>query len=400
MQALDEFGPAKRVMRQPNESPPDLTILILCRNEEGAVARCVEDASRFLRRSGIRGEVVVVDSASSDRSRERAAEAGARVAHEPRIGYGAAIIGGIAAARGEFIILGDGDGEHDLDALEPFWEKLQEGADFVIGNRMAGSRGSSWLRRYVGNPLLSGLGKLLFQSPVNDFHSGLRGFRADSARALGLQSPGMEMASEMIVKARLHGMRFAEAPALQRPAFDPARSSHLRVWRDGWRHLRLLLMLSPRWLFLYPGVLALALGALALAVPIAYPADAGGLFGVYTMLFGSAFMVSGAQLAGFALLARVFSEGVGLAKGNLRGRLRDGNFLEISLLAGLALALAGAAGGVWSLFVLAETGADDVQARLRIAIPSVTALVLGAQFMFSGFLFALLSVRAPGEPQV
>ena len=384
-------------MPQTDESPPDLTILILCRNEEGGIARCVEEASRFLRRNEISGEVVVVDNASSDRSRERALEAGARVAHEPRIGYGAAIMGGIAAAKGEFIILGDGDGEHDLDALEPFWEKLQDGADFVIGNRMAGSMGSSWLRRYVGNPLLSGLGRLLFQSPVSDFHSGLRGFRADSARALGLQSPGMEMASEMIVKARLRGMRFAEAPVFQRPAFDPARSSHLRVWRDGWRHLRLLLMLSPRWLFLYPGVLALASGALALAVPLAYPVEAGGVFGVYTMLFGSAFMVSGAQLAGFALLARVFSEGVGLSAGNLRGRLRDGNFLEISLLAGLALALAGAAGGVWRLFVLAETGPVDVQARLRVAIPSVTALVLGVQIMFSGFLFALLSVLAPGK---
>ena len=384
-------------MPQTDESPPDLTILILCRNEEGGIARCVEEASRFLRRNEISGEVVVVDNASSDRSRERSMEAGARVAHEPRIGYGAAIIGGIAAAKGEFIILGDGDGEHDLDALEPFWEKLQDGADFVIGNRMAGSMGSSWLRRYVGNPLLSGLGRLLFQSPVSDFHSGLRGFRADSARALGLQSPGMEMASEMIVKARLRGMRFAEAPVFQRPAFDPARSSHLRVWRDGWRHLRLLLMLSPRWLFLYPGVLALASGALALAIPLAYPVEAGGVFGVYTMLFGSAFMVSGAQLAGFALLAHVVSEGVGLSAGNLRGRLRDGNFLELSLLAGLALALAGAAGGVWSLLVLAETGPVDVQARLRIAIPSVTALVLGVQVMFSGFLFALLSVLAPGK---
>lgn len=384
-------------MRQTDEFPPDLTILILCRNEEGGIARCVDEASGFLRRNEISGEVVVVDNASSDRSRERALKAGARVAHEPRIGYGTAIIGGIAAAKGEFIILGDGDGEHDLDALEPFWEKLQDGADFVIGNRMAGSMGSSWLRRYVGNPLLSGLGRLLFQSPVSDFHSGLRGFRADSARALGLQSPGMEMASEMIVKARLRGMRFAEAPVFQRPAFDPARSSHLRVWRDGWRHLRLLLMLSPRWLFLYPGVLALASGALALAIPLAYPVEAGGVFGVYTMLFGSAFMVSGAQLGGFALLARVVSEGVGLSAGNLRGRLRDGNFLELSLLAGLALALAGAAGGVWSLFVLAETGPVDVQARLRVAIPSVTALVLGVQIMFSGFLFALLSVLAPGK---
>ena len=239
-------------MRQTGESPPDLTILILCRNEEGGIARCVGEAFGFLRRNGIVGEVVVVDNGSSDRSREHALRAGARVAHEPRTGYGNAVIGGIAAAKGEFIILGDGDGEHDLDALEPFWEKLQEGADFVIGNRYRGNvpPGSSVLRRRIGNPMLSGVGRLLFQAPVNDFMSGLRAFRADRARALDLRSPGMEMASEMIVKARLRGMRFAEAPVFQRPAFDPARSSHLRVWRDGWRHLRLLLALSPRRLFL------------------------------------------------------------------------------------------------------------------------------------------------------
>lgn len=239
-------------MRQTGESSPDLTILILCRNEEGGIARCVGEAFGFLRRNGIAGEVVVVDNGSSDRSREHALREGARVAHEPKTGYGNAVIGGIAAARGEFIILGDGDGEHDLDALEPFWEKLQEGADFVIGNRCRGNvpPGSSVLRRRVGNPMLSGLGRLLFQAPVNDFMSGLRAFRADSVRALGLRSPGMEMASEMIVKAWLRGMRFAEAPVFQRPAFDPARSSHLRVWRDGWRHLRLLLALWPRRLFL------------------------------------------------------------------------------------------------------------------------------------------------------
>ena len=239
-------------MRQTGESPPDLTILILCRNEEGGIARSVGEAFGFLRRNGISGEVVVVDNGSSDRSREYALRAGARVAHEPRTGYGNAVIGGIEAARGEFIILGDGDGEHDLDALEPFWEKLQEGADFVIGNRSYMPRGSSALRHRVGNPMLSGLGRLLFQAPVNDFLSGLRAFRADRARALGLRSPGMEMASEMIVKAWLRGMRFAEVPVFQRPAFDPARSSHLRVWRDGWRHLCLLLRLAPRRLFLSP----------------------------------------------------------------------------------------------------------------------------------------------------
>ena len=228
----------------------DLTVLILCRNEEGGIARCVTEALGFLRRNGIAGEVVVVDNDSSDRSRECALQAGARVAHEPRPGYGNAILGGIAAAGGKFIILGDGDGEYDLDALEPFWEKLQAGADFVIGNRYRGNMrpDSSFLSR-VGNPVVSGLGRLLSRAPVNDFQSGLRAFRADRARSLGLRSPGFEMASEMIVRAELHGMRFAEVPVFQRPAFDLARSPHLRAWRDGWRNLRLLLALAPRRLF-------------------------------------------------------------------------------------------------------------------------------------------------------
>ena len=232
------------------EPPLDLTVLILCRNEEGGIARCVAEALGFLRRNGIAGEVVVVDNDSSDRSRERALQAGARVAHEPRPGYGNAILGGIAAARGKFIILGDGDGEYDLDALEPFWEKLQAGADFVIGNRYRGNvRPDSTFLRRVGNPVLSSLSRLLSRAPVNDFHSGLRAFRADRVRALGLRSPGFEMASEMIVRAELHGMRFAEAPVFQRPAFDLARLSHLRVFRDGCRHLRVVLALAPRRLF-------------------------------------------------------------------------------------------------------------------------------------------------------
>ena len=373
--------------------PPELTIVILCRNEEGAIASCVDEARGFLDRNAIAGEVLVVDNGSSDRSAERAREAGARVVAEPRAGYGNAVAAGVAAARGEWAILGDGDGEHDLGALEPYWERLRGGSDFVFGNRFAGGErhgGGGFLWRYLGNAVLSRVGRVLYGSPVRDFNCGLRGFRTASARSLELRCPGMEAASEMIVKAARRGARIAEAPTRQRPALDPDRASHLRVWRDGWRHLRLLLMLSPRWLYFYPGCLLLLAGALALLAPIANPVEAGGPLGSYTMLFGAAFLVCGVQLAVFSLLAGVFCERIGLPDRRGAWLLRGGRVLEGGLAAGFALAALGAAGSVWSLFVWGQTGGDGIELRMRVAIPSIALLICGVQLMFAGFFLALL----------
>ena len=393
----------------PDAAPPaagdlDLTIVILCRNEEGAIAHCVGEARGFIGRNAIRGEVLVVDNGSSDRSAERAREAGARVVAEPRAGYGNAILAGIGSARGRFVILGDGDGEHDLDALEPYYAKLQDGCDFVFGNRFADGAGAGsapFLWRYLGNAALTAVGKALYGSPVNDFNCGLRGFRTSSARALALQCPGMEAASEMIVKAARAKARIAEAPTTQRPALDPARSSHLRVWRDGWRHLRLLMMLSPRWLYLYPGCLLLAAGALALLAPIANPVEEGGRFGSYTMLFGAASVICSAQLIAFSLLAQVFCERIGLAEERWTARLQSGRVVNGSILAGILAALLGAAGGLWSLYVWGQTGAPDIETRMRVAIPSVALLVCGVQLAFAGFILALLATqgarRTPGR---
>ncbi len=386
---------ARIITTPPSEKSPELTVLILCRDEEQSIARCVGEAREFLNRHAIAGEVLVVDNASRDRSAEFAEEAGARVVQESRAGYGNAVNAGIRAARGRLIILGDGDGEHDLGALAPFWEKLQGGCDFVFGNRFAGGiedGAMSFLHRYVGSPLLSGLGRLFFRAPVGDFHCGLRGFKAASVRALALQCPGMECSSEMVVKAARRNMRIAEAPVVQRRAFNPDRSSHLRTWRDGWRHLRLLLMLSPRWLFLYPGCVLLAAGALAMAAPFLVPAG----FGVYTMLFGSTFIISGVQLAAFHLLAHVFGDTIGFTDGRLWNWVRQRRVLEPCLAAGCALALAGTAGGVWSLFVWAQTGPAAIETRLTIAIPSVAMLVAGVQTMFSGFLLALIATQGAG----
>ncbi len=386
-----------------NPSPEfDFTILILCLNEENSIARCVTDALGFLGGHDIRGEVLVVDNDSTDRSAERAIAAGARVVSERRRGYGNAIIAGVAAARGRFIILGDGDGQHDLSALAPFVEKLQDGADLVVGNRFAEGPPAdmSFLHRYIGNPLLSGIGRLFFRAPVSDFHCGLRGFRTAWVRGIGLQCPGMEITSELIVRAMRQNARITEVPVMQLPATDPDRVPHLRTWRDGWRTLRLLLMFSPLWMFLYPGALLLAAGVIIMSMPLVWRVESGVGFGAYTMLFGAAAFVCGAQLVFFALSASVFFENIGFTTGRWLARLQRVSVLEICLLLGIVLALAGLTGSVWSLIIWTQTGEFALEQRLRVAIPSLTLLILGVQVMFNGAFLALLQMRGAVQSPV
>ena len=377
-------------------SAPELTIVILCRNEEMSIVHCVGEARRFLDRHSIDGEVVVVDNHSHDQSAARARDAGARVVEEISPGYGNAINAGIKAARGHLIILGDGDGEHDLGLLEPYYEKLHEGYDFVFGNRFSEGRdNASSLLRNAGTTVLSGVGKRLFHTPVSDFNCGLRGFKASSARSLALRCSGMEAASEMIVKAARADMRIAEVPVVQRNALDPDRVSHVRIVQDGWRHLRLLLMLSPRWLYFYPGCALFVAGVLAMLVPILHPVEEGGRFGSYTMLFGSAFVVCGVQLALFSLLASAFCESIGLSAGLWMARLKSSLVLEAALTTGFVMTLLGAVGSIWSLFIWAQTVGPDIDTRIRVAIPSLTLSICGVHLIFSAFFLALLATQVP-----
>ena len=374
----------------------DLSILIVCRNEQGSIAHCVNEARGFLERNDIDGEVVVVDNGSSDASAKLAGRAGARVVAEPAAGYGNAVMAGIEAARGQLIIQGDGDGEHDLGALEAYYDKLRDGYDFVFGNRYADGRKASTPLRNAGTAFLSALGKLLVRSPVTDVNCGLRGFRASSVRAVGLRCSGWENPIETIVKAVKADARIAQVPIVQRRALDPERVSHLRAWRDGWRILRFLLMFSPRWLYFYPGCVLLAAGAVAMVGPILYPEEAGGGYGTYTILFGSAFMVCGLQLVILALLARVFYENIGLSKRRWSARLQSDVGLNGALATGLFMVLLGAAGSIWSLLLFAQGDGPGLGVRMRVAIPSITLLIGGVQIIFSQFMFALLTTQ--GNP--
>src|SRR5262245_15428578 len=293
----------------------ELTILMPCLDEAATVARCVDKARAFLARAGIEGEVVVADNGSTDGSRALAERAGARVVEVARRGYGAALAAGIAAARGRYVIMGDADDSYDFSRLEGFVEKLREGHLLVMGNRFRGGiRPGAMppLHRYLGNPVLSFIGRLFFRAPVRDFHCGLRGFDRAAALSLGLRTPGMEFASELVVKAALAGWRIAEVPT----TLDPdgrGRPPHLRSWRDGWRHLRFLLLFSPRWLFFYPGAALLLLGASLTTALYFAPLRIGGIgLDVHSMLYASAAALLGMQLCLFALFARVSAQLAGL----------------------------------------------------------------------------------------
>jgi hypothetical protein len=375
----------------------ELTILMPCLDEAATVGRCVDKARAFLARSGIDGEVLVADNGSSDDSRARAERAGARVIEVAERGYGAALAAGIAAAGGRFVIMGDADDSYDFGRLDAFVEKLREGYPLVMGNRFRGGiRPGAMppLHRYLGNPVLSFLGRLFFRTRVGDFHCGLRGFDRAAVGALDLRTKGMEFASELVVKAALAGWRIAEVPT----TLDPdgrSREPHLRSWRDGWRHLRFLLLFSPRWLFFYPGLALLALGTALTVVLYFAPLRVGGAgLDIHSMLYASAGALLGMQLCLFGLFGRVSAQNAGLLPRQpglerLLGLLT----LERGLVVGFAAAFAGF---LWSLAGFwqwreAGFGALDPRVMMRDTIPAATLMVGGMEIMLASFLLSLLT---------
>jgi glycosyltransferase involved in cell wall biosynthesis len=376
----------------------ELSVVMPCLNESATVGICVKKVLDAMRRHGIRGEVIVADNGSTDGSREIAAELGARVVPIETRGYGSALHGGIAAARGRFVLMGDADDSYDFAHLDAFVGKLREGYDLVMGNRFQGGilpGAMPPLHRYLGNPVLTGIGRLFFKSPVGDFHCGLRAFRKDAIERLDLRTQGMEFASEMVVKATAFGLRITEIPTTLSPD-GRGRTPHLRTWRDGWRHLRFLLLYSPRWLFLYPGIALFVLGAVVSALLLPGPRRIGNVgFDVDTLLFAAMAILIGFQSIVFATFTKVFAISEGLLPEDARlSRLFRYVTLETGLVAGFLLVLAGT--GAWVLGLEywrgQNFGALDPETALRIVIPGVVFFTLGFQVILSSFFLSVLGM--------
>jgi len=384
-----------------NQYEVDLTVLMPCLNEAETVAKCVEKALRFLGESGIKGEVLVADNGSTDGSIELVQAAGGRVVHVMEKGYGSALQGGIRAAKGQWIIMGDSDDSYDFSAMGGFVDKLKQGFDLVMGCRMPAGGGTvlpgamPWKHRWIGNPVLTAIGRLFFRCPVHDFHCGLRGFTREAFDRMRLQTTGMEFASEMVIKATLLRMRITEVPITLHPD-GRSRPPHLRSWRDGWRHLRFMLLYSPRWLFIWPGLILCALGLAGLTVLSFGSITVRGMrFDTNTMLVSAMTLMVGFQVFFSGVFARLYCARHGLLPPEHRFRvLEKAGTLERGVVAGLLLGIAGIAflaTAVWRWRSLGY-GEMSYPDSLRLVIPAITFISLGAQVVFASFLLSVLQL--------
>jgi hypothetical protein len=376
----------------------ELTILMPCLNEAGTLPTCIRKAQDFCSGEGINAEILVADNGSTDGSQNTARACGAQVVEIPERGYGAALQGGIDSARGRYVIVGDADDSYDFAKLDGFLARLRDGADLVMGNRFRGGIAPGampMLHRYFGNPVLSWIGRLFFRASVGDFHCGLRGFRRDRIVALGLQTVGMEFASEMVVRSALAGYRIDEVPTRLQPD-GRDRSPHLRTWRDGWRHLSFLLMYSPKWLFLYPGLLLTAIGTVAALALLPGAVEVGGVgFDIHTFTVGCTAVLIGVQAITFAIVARRFATSHNLIPPSQRfSGLLDMLTLERVLVAAGIVGTAGIIGVAWCVLEWAATGFGPLEyaSLLRRLIVSLTCIAIGIQFAFTAFLSAITEI--------
>lgn len=384
-----------------SEMPPDsvlVSVVMPCLNEANTVSVCIRKARACLASNGIAHEIIIADNGSVDGSPELARAEGARVIHVSARGYGNALMEAIAAARGAYIIMGDSDDSYDFSSLMPFVDELDAGHDLVMGNRFLGGiepGAMPLLHRYLGNPVLSALGRLFFRTAVHDFHCGLRGFTKEAATRMLLQCPGMEFASEMVVKASLLGMKITEVPTILRPD-GRGRPSHLRTWRDGWRHLRFLLCYSPAWLFLYPGAFLAFIGIALMGWLLPGARRVGPIsLDVHTLVFALTFVLVGFSAVSFFFLTRVYAFQSGLMPLTaVYHRLFRILTLERGLAAGLILALSGLAGAAFSVFLWSQQdfGPLDPVQSLRVVIPSALALVLGSHVVLISFFFSIMGM--------
>ena len=382
----------------------EMSVVMPCLNEARTVGRCVELAVRTLKENGIQGEVLVADNGSTDGSREIAEKAGARVVPVSERGYGAALMGGIAAAKGRYVIMGDADESYDFAEIPRFLGPLRQEFDLVMGCRLPGGGGTVEpgamppLHRWLGNPVFTALARLWFGVPLHDVHCGLRAFRRDWHRTLDQRCTGMEFATEMVIKASKFDSRITEIPITLRPD-NRGRKPHLRTWRDGWRHLRFYMLYSPRWLFLIPGMLLMLAGALiyAFAAPSGGRALGGIRFDVHTLLFASLAIICGYQAVLFAVMSKTFAIREGLMPEDTRlTRMYRWFNLETGLIAGglsflVGLGLLGTAIWQWSA---RDFGPLDYSETMRIVIPGATLTMIGFQTVLSSFFLSILGMRS------
>jgi glycosyltransferase involved in cell wall biosynthesis len=381
---------------------PELSVVMPCLNEEDTLATCLETARRALSANGIRGEIVVADNGSTDGSRGIAERFGVRVVEVAQRGYGAALMGGISASRGRYVVMGDADASYDFAEIPRFLGELRKGAELVQGCRLSSGGGKvmpgamPFLHRWLGNPLFSWLARRWFRAPIHDIHCGMRGFTKELYESLDQRCTGMEFASEMIIKSTLQGARITEVPITLHPDARRQHAPHLRTFRDGWRHLRFFLLFSPRWLFLVPGFLLVGLGLLGYAVAMPRLGIGRIVFDVHTLLFASLAIIAGYQSVIFAVLTKVFAVSERLLPDDPRlNRL----FLAVNLEKGLAagglaalvgIALLAAAVNQWRL---ARFGALDVDYTMRWVIPGMTLTTLGFQTILFSFFLSILGLR-------
>lgn len=387
------------VVSMPTRPAPEVSIVMPCLNEAETLAVCIEKAQNYLRQHNVDGEVIIADNGSTDGSQEIAMNLGARVISVTAKGYGSALMGGIHAARGKYVIMGDADDSYDFENLGPFVEELRKGNELVMGNRFRGGikpNAMKALHKYLGNPVLTGVGRLFFKSPCADFHCGLRGFSKEAILKLDLHTTGMEFASEMVVKATLNKIRISEVPTTLSPD-GRSRPPHLRSWSDGWRHLRFLLLYSPRWLFFYPGLLLMLIGSLVGIWLLPGPQLIKGVgLDVHTLLYAALAVIVGYQSVIFAVFTKVFAISEGLLPDDQRVKdVFQRISLETGLRCGVTLVVAGIAGSVYALsnWGAHSFGPLNASETLRIVIPAFTALTLGFQTIFSSFFLSVLKLK-------
>ena len=382
----------------PNARAVDISIVMPCLNEAETLAACIHKAQQAIEKEGLAAEIIVADNGSTDGSQMIARELGARVVPVSGKGYGRALIGGIDAARGRLVIMGDADDSYDFAAIGPLIVKLRDGYDLVMGNRFLGGiepGAMPWAHRWVGNPVLTFISRVFFHTPVGDVHCGLRAFRKDAYERMRLRATGMEFASEMVIKASLRRMKIAEVPVTLRPD-GRSRRPHLRTWRDGWRHLRFMLLFSPRWLFLYPGFTLFGVGLVLSAMLIPGPVQVGGVgLDVHTLLVAGFLALIGYQLVLFAVFTKIFAVRTGFHPPHpMLEKVFQYVNLEVGLAVGTLLFLVGLVALVAAIVSWGSVafGHLDPRQTMREVVPAVVLLALGTQTVFASFFISILSI--------